>query len=256
MRRIAALVVPVFLCACGASLLQEMDRLAADPTVETPRVSSFIEELTCGIEWTADPAADAVLVERAADASTPVYEVIYSGPDTSYTDTDRTDQGRYLYRLRKVKGDRTFDASESVLGIGSATCRDSLEPNDAEDSATPLEYDRSANMYFYRSYSGAVIQDDDWYSVSIPPRRTAHIVITQDGLGGGAINTYMYFYLKGSPRIPVINNQDIPINNTSYETITYLFKVYPNPDEFISDPTLAGGTVIGYTVSLNSITQL
>jgi hypothetical protein len=117
----------------------------------------------------------------AWDSSEPVFDVVDRGAETSYSDIDSGDQGRYLYRVRKIKEEKTFDASEAVLGVSSATCRDDLEPNDMEDTATALEYDRTANLYF---------------------------------------------------------------------------KVYPNPDEFISDPTLAGGTTICYTVSRDSISQL
>lgn len=252
------LVLPLLLCACSQGFLPLIGRLAADPTVQAPRVSSFIEEFSCSVEWDEDPAADSYVLERAVDASSPVFSSIYQGNDLSFTDTECMDQTRYLYRLSKVKGNRTFDASEAVLGVGSATCRDDLEPNDSEQSATPLNYERFANMYWYSSYDETTIDDVDWYSVSIPPRKTGYIVFTQLDWPG-SLNlgyTWMFFYLKGSPPVPVVNNAAVQIDNTSYESKTFFFSVYPNKNLFTADPSQPGGNIISYTVSLTMITDL
>jgi hypothetical protein len=66
----------------------------------------------------------------------------------------------------------------------------------------------------------------------------------------------MFLYVKGNAPVTVINNQAVPIANTSYVTQECLIRISPNPDQFIADPTLAGGSFIDYTVSLVSITGL
>ncbi len=253
----ASVVVIVFCALAGCDgLLDQMGRVLADPNPKAPLAASFVSENRIDLSWDTDAAAEQYILEKAPDALSPTYSVVYQGTGTSFTDTDCTDQARFLYRLSMARGERVFGPSQPVMGVGSAACRDELEPNDAEASATPLEFDRMANLYFYRSYAGLSLQDWDWYWVSVPPRRKANIVITQSGLAGGTLNTFMYFSLKGTLPAVIVNNQAIPVVNSSYETKVFRFKISPNPDEFISDPTLAGGSFINYTVSLLSITGM
>jgi hypothetical protein len=137
-------------------------------------------------------------------------------------------------------------------------CRDALEPNDVEGQATSLASTLAANLYYYSSAvqpggSSLVQQDVDWYSVAVPPHRQANIVVTQDGLLGGSTNTWMYFYLKGANPVQIVNNQAIAVINWSdTASASFLFKIYPIPSSFA---VAAGGSLITYTVSLNSITS-
>lgn len=239
--------------SCGNSFLDQMGRVLGDPSPREPRVTSFVTEHQIDVSWDPDRAADEYVLERAEDLMSPSFAVLYRGTATSWTDAHCCDQSRFLYRLSMTRGDRLFGPTVSVLGIGSAACRDELEPNDAESQATELEYDRAANLYYYRSFSGTEVEDADWYSVSVPPRRTATIVVTQEGLAGGMVTTCMYFYLKSTAPAAIINSAAIPIVNNSYKTKLFLFMISPNPQEFVSDPTLAGGSFITYSVSLVSI---
>jgi len=222
LRNTAAGAMAIFLAGCSEGLLAELDRLAEDPSPSTPSVESFATELSISVTWPSDPAADEYVLERADDSVTPVYAQVYRGDATFYTDTNCVDQGRYLYRLATVKGQKSFGPSAPALGVGSATCRDALEGNDSETRATALDYDRSANLYFYRSFTGAVVQDVDWYSVVVPPRRQANIVITQINPAPGGLTTALVFYLKGMIPIPVTNSQAIPIYNTAYASATFV----------------------------------
>ncbi len=253
---LCACALCVGLTGCGDGFLAAMGRIGADPAAVAPRVASFGTEYAISVSWDADPAAEEYILERATDALSPSWSVVYTGAGTSFDDTERTDQVRYLYRLTLTRGSRVFGPSDAVVGVGSAACKDSLEPNDSQDEATPLEYDRTANLYYYRSYAGETVEDTDWYSVSVPPRRIANVVVTQKGLSGGSVSTFMYLYVKGSSPVTVMNNVAIPITNTSYETQEFLIRITPNPDQFIADPTLAGGSFIDYTVSLVSITGI
>jgi hypothetical protein len=254
--RKAVCLLPLLLISCSAGFLDQMGRVLADPSPSAPRVSSFVAEYCIDATWDADKAAEEYVLERADDSASPSWFTVYRGTTTSYSDRTCADQRRYLYRLSMVRGARVFGPTEEAVGIGSAACRDQLEPNDGEEIATSLDYDRASNLYFYRACSGTVVQDLDWYSVSVPPRRTANIVVTQSGLTGGSVNTWMMFYLKGTVPAVIVNNSAIPITNPAYETKVFLFRISPNPAEFISDPTLAGGSFIDYTVSLFSITSM
>ena len=246
--------------ACSPGLLDELDRVLRDPTVSAPRASSLDREYLIELSWDADEAADEYVLERAEDSALGGFLQVYRGTATRYADTDCGDQRRYLYRLSKTRGARSFGPSAPVLGVASATCRDELEPNDTEDRATALEYDRRANLFFYRAtpglYPGVELQDADWYSVLVPPRRKANLLVTQPALEQGSLYTFLYFYLKGTTPVRVINNQLLEIANASYEQKEFRFKLYPNPDDFIMEPSLGGGLLVDYTLSLYSITNL
>jgi hypothetical protein len=253
-----AALAAVLLSSCGDGLLGEMSRRLGDPALQAPLVSSFVTENRIEVSWSADANADRYVLQRAADNANPIYSVVYSGEGTSYDDLNCTDQGRYLYRLVATRGEMAFGPADAAMGVASSVCRDLLEPNDTESRATPLASTLAANLFYYSSVAqqnGAPLiqQDADWYSVSVPPHRQANIVVTQDGLSGGSTNTWMYFYLKGSNPVQIVNNQAIAVANYSDTmTGTFLFKIYPIPSSFAVN---GGGSLITYTVSLNSITS-
>ena len=257
----AIFIFPLVLAGgCSQGLLPELDRVDSDPVVSAPRVRSFATELCIEVDWEEDAAADEYLLERAEDTLLDLFKPVYRGQKQAYLDTSCQDQGRYLYRLRKLRGSRDFGPSEPILGIASDTCHDELEPNDVESQATSLTYDRYANLFFYRAtpglYPGAVVQDTDWYTVEVPPRRIANIRITQAGLAPGSQYTFLNFYLKGMSPQRVVNNDLIQIPNPSNMEKNFAFKLFPNPDNFILEATLGGGTLIDYSVSLHSIVNL
>ncbi len=254
-----ALMMGLLFSSCsGDGLLHEMSRTLGDPDLVMPAVSSFVTENHIKLSWPADANADQYILQKALDATNPVYSVAYSGTGTQYDDMRCNDQERYLYRLTKTRGDRSFGPWDAVMGVASAVCRDALEPNDIESQATTLTSAFAANLYYYSSeaqQNGAVLvqQDVDWYSVSVPPHRQANIVITQDGLSTGSVNTWMYFYQKSFNPVQIVNNQAIVVRNYSdTATQTFLFKIYPIPSSFAVN---GGGSLITYTVSLNSITS-
>ncbi len=245
--------------SCGGGLFDEMDRLARDPTIEPPTVRSFAEENRIFIEWSADKAADGYILERATDSPIDlVYSTVYRGTDISFTDSDSEDQELYLYRLRKLKGDRIFDPSAPVLGVGSITRRDDHEPNDTDEEATVLDYTCLSNIHYYRTFSDEVVQDFDWYSVSIPAGFTAEIVVTQTNppLEPGVLTNYMLFGVQGSPVEPITNNASNLIKNTYSEERTFYFQIVPDPSRFLSGMGLAGGTMALYTVTLVRISNI
>ena len=255
LRVIISLLVPMFFLSCGDGLLVDMTRIADDPVITKVQAKSFIDENIIYLNWEEDPAADEYILYRAEDNIVHSYQVIYQGNDISFVDTDCSDENRYLYTLAKLRGQKIFGPSNPVLGVGSNVCRDELEENNSKDQATILTWDLVANIYFYRDWLDNELEDLDWYSVTIPPRRIANIVVTQAGQATGDV-TYMMFYLEGSNPTPLLNNTAQPIPNYSYSEKKFYFLISPNSAEFISDPTLAGGSLIGYTISLNSITSL
>jgi len=245
----------LFILSCSEGLLNDMLRVITDPVVEEPCVVSFEKEETIEISWNADAGADEYILYRAEDALTPVYEILYQGTRLSLTDTDVTGEHRYLYTLGKVRGTVLFGPSDPTLGMGSKVIQDNLEGNNVKEKATTLVWDLDANLYYYRSNDGEEIEDFDWYLLTVPPRRKAMIIVTQDGLGSGA-DSWMNYYLEGHVTETIINSNAIPVENYSYDEKTFYFLISPKSSEFIGEPTLGGGGLINYRVSLNSIQSL
>jgi hypothetical protein len=255
LRVIIFLLVPMFFLSCGDGLLVDMTRIADDPVITKVQARSFIDENIIYLDWEEDPAADEYILYKAEDEIVLSYQVIYQGTDTTFVDNDCSDENRYLYTLAKLRGQKLFGPSDPVLGVGSSVCRDELEENNSKDQATTLTWDLVANIYFYRDWLDNELEDLDWYCVTIPPRRIAYIVVTQAGQATGDV-TRMMFYLEGSSPTPVYNNTAQPIPNYSYSEKIFYFLISPKSDDFLYDPTLAGGSLIGYTISLDSITSM
>lgn len=250
-------LVSLLIDSCTDGLLTDMKRTLADPVVTAPAVTSFVHENRIDVSWSADPGAELYVLERALDAASPAYAVIYQGTATSYADTDCIDQGRYLYRLTKTRGNKIFGPSDAALGIASSVCQDSQEPDDSEDQAALLESTLAANLFYYSTIfqqhnAPLVKQDTDWYSVEVPANSTANIVITQiQPKLSGTANTWMYFYLKGQFEEEIVNSQPIPVANYSNVKTSFLFRIRPIPSNF---PANGGGSLVNYTVTLYSIT--
>ena len=170
---IIVLALPVLSCSEG--LLGDMLRVRTDPVVEGPSVVSFGKEQTIEITWKADPGADEYILYKAEDALLPVYEILYQGTDLSLIDTDITAEHRYLYTLGKVRGTVLFGPSDPVMGVGSNVIQDDLEGNNVKEKAAKLVWDLNANLFYYRSNNGEKLEDLDWYSITVPPRRKAMI---------------------------------------------------------------------------------
>lgn len=242
--------------SCSEGLLGDILRIITDPFVEVPSVVSFEKEETIEISWNADPGADEYILYRAVDTAIPVYEILYQGTDLFLFDTDVINGAgnRYLYTLGKVRGTKLFGPSDPALGVGSMVIQDELENNDIKGRATRLIWDLDANLFYYLSYSGAEVKDYDWYNVTVPPRRQANIVVTQEDLV--VENTWMYFALEGHETDPIINNFEIPIKNYTYEEKVFYFIISPIHGSFYADPPAAGGGLINYHIFIKSITGL
>lgn len=251
-----ALAAITMSASCSGALLEDLSRVVDDPINVAPRAWSIQAESRIDLSWDEDLGADLYILQRAADEPTPSYATIYQGKATSYSDAGLPDQSRYLYRLVKRRGDRSFGPSAAAFGVSSSIVRDGNEPNDSIAEATELTYDRSSNIYFFRSFSGSVIQDIDWYSVSIPPQYKAYIVIKQQGLANDATSSLMFFQYGGAVPVRIVSGSAVIIENPSYSTGTYYFRVSPYGEDFIFDQSGAGGSIVTYSVSLFRIEKM
>jgi hypothetical protein len=235
-----------------------MERSLEDPIVAEPKVSSFEAENRIRVDWPADPRADEYILEAASGGEAdPPYSVVYRGARTRYEEADCPDQGLRLFRLSEARGSRVFGPSRAAMGVGSAVTRDAEEPNEEEATATDLGFEKSANLYYYRSFEGMEVEDEDWYSIRVPPRMTAYIVVVQANPEiAGKDSTWMSFYRQGRLPVPITNDTAIPLSNFAYDERRMAFKIFPRAEDFLGTGKAAGGGLVDYTVKLYSIVSL
>ena len=253
-----ALAVALALGSCGDGSLQTMERSAEDPIIVPPTVASFSVERRISLSWPEDDCADEYVVESASGSvASPAYSVAYRGKDPGYQEEGCADQSLHLYRLIKLRAEREFGPSNPVLGVGSVTCHDAWEPNDAEDQATDLGYQKDANLFYFRSYGGMEVQDVDWYSITVPPRMVAYVIVEQTmPLLSGTTTTWMRFAMKGRVSTPIDNGVLIPLANYAYTAQTIAFEIFPEAADFIGSGGPQGGNLIDYTVRLDRIDSI
>lgn len=240
-------IVTLFCVSCSTGMYDSLSRTTDDPFTEKPAVRSFDVVNTILVSWSKDDAADEFILERSDDAIIPSYSVIYRGTNTSYTDTALVDKSRYLYRLRKTRGTKTFEPSVTAFGVASLVQRDALEPNDSKQNATYLKDTHDANMFFYRSYTGEELLDNDWFCVDIPANRKSLIAITDNDAVTGSTETHYKVYINGSRTEDVKNGASFEIENNTLNDARYYFMVYPDDEKYVA-VSAAGGKIVSYKI--------
>jgi hypothetical protein len=248
-----AILTLLLFAACSNGMLSSLQRPSGDPVPVIPNVDSFGQLLTDRISWEADPAADEYVLYAAVDEGAVAYNVLYRGTGTSVIHSNLEPEKRYLYRLSKFRGSREFGPSDAVMGVGNSSSKDEWENNDTRERATLLEADIFANTYFYRSTAEDVLQDVDWYKITIPPRRRAEIVFPN--YGEHQFSGTLFFYLEGDAAQLVDLDREIAIDNPYFETRTFYFRVYPNPTVVIGGGSIEGGKFISYHIKLYRIIE-
>ncbi|QQO10751.1 hypothetical protein [Breznakiella homolactica] len=234
---------------CTQSFLDELNRTDADPYIEVPAVESFLAEGLVSVSWSADEGADEYILQRALDHTSLSFETRYRGAGTDYTEVIPVPHERYIYRLSKVRGSKTFGPSDGVMGVGGDFRRDDNEPNDTQETATLLDREITSNLYYYRSYGDEIVQDTDWFVLDVEPRTIVRVKVTQAGLGVGNVATKMYLTVPGQNSVQPVNADFVDIENRAYERQLVYFKITPIPNEFTGGIHQVGGTVITYTLS-------
>jgi len=253
-----ALATILALASCCDGHFDELGRTVEDPVVTAPTVVSFIHENEITVGWDEDPGADEYILEVSSGRISSPYTIAYQGRMRSLVLQGCEDQGLYLFRLTKLRGRTPFGPSDTVLGVGSSVRRDEWEPNDREAESTDLGYAKRANIYYYRSYNGRETFDLDWYSLVVPPRMIAYIIVIQTNPAiNGNNNTYLMLYQPGQLETQIPNNLPIALYNYSYSPQTIAFRIGPHAASCISGiGTEGGGSTINYQIDLYRIDQL
>lgn len=256
MRKIAWLIIALALfVSCSENTFEELlFRTIDDPFSDTPSIDSLTLEHTIYLSWSKDDACDTFHLMRSYDQSILSFSCIYEGDETSYTDVDLTDNNRYIYRLDKTRGTKYFEGTTYAYGYSSDCRKDACESNDIEDRATFLEYDLICNLPCVQFITNnKQFIDEDWFYITLPPRRAAEIVISQHNLSNESTGaaTNLRVQTAGSESEAVKQKVAHVINNTSHETRQFYFKIYPETTELFSvNSSIAE---IEYTVSLSKI---
>ena len=257
MRTFFYLLTMVFLvisCSQQNTFEEILFRTTKDPFDDTPFANSLTLEHTIYLSWESDDACDKYRLMRSYDQSVLNFFCVYEGTATNYIDVDLNDSNRYIYKLDKIRGDKYFNGSFFAYGYSSDCREDECEPNDIELKATYLEYDLICNLPCVRYVTNNKESIDcDWFYIKIPPRRAADIVVNQHNLEneseGAATN--LKIQISGSESAVVKQKIVNVINNTSYETKKFFFKIYPETTKLFSHGS--NTAIIEYTVSLNQI---
>lgn len=259
MRHIKKFLLLVFMAAYFSSCYdnvfnEELFRTMDDPFYDVPEADSLTTEHTIYLSWKADDASDTFFLMRSFDVASPDWACVYAGNATAYTDKNLSANSKYIYRLDKTRGEKYFEGAGYCYGWSSGTRKDYCEPNDTEQTATFLEYDRICNLPCTGFVTGQKeFLDEDWFYVTIPPMRQAEIVIGQHNLedtSAGA-KTNLRIQVAGLESQSVKHLVAYPIKNASYETRDFYFKIFPERTSLSSGNSFC--TVIEYTVSLNQI---
>ena len=245
----AALIVCsiVIYGGCGSGIYGIIARDQGDPDTFYLNVDSFSEENVIRCSWAKDERSDRYIVMRSEDREPLRFEKVYEGEGTRYEDAVLKEDTRYLYRLDKVRGKKDFKGKSHYMGIYSKQVKDVYEPNDKKENAVLLESDKQANVYYYRSTEGTILEDEDWYKIRVPARRQAKIMIIYDVVNQPFVITKPY---NGEEERPATNSAVEIKNDTDYEK-ELRFKISLDKNIVVSGS--AGGTCYRYTLRLLSI---
>ena len=232
---------------CENGIYEIVTRNQEDPDTFYLNVDSFSEENVIRCSWAKDERCDRYIVMRSEDREPLGFEKVYEGEGTTYEDAVLKEDTRYLYRLDKVRGKKGFTGKTHYMGIYSKQVKDVYEPNDKKENAVLLESDKQANVYYYRSTEGTILEDEDWYKVSIPARRQAKITIIYDAVNQPFIITKPY---NGEEERPATNGT-VEIKNDTDGEKELRFKISLDKNIVVSGS--AGGACYRYTLRLLSI---
>ncbi len=188
----------VFMSSCSDNVFDAFSRTTDDP-------SDCILDVEClkgeyiTLRWEEDPACDRYVLLRTDDGkwNEPAsYEVVYSGTGCEYRD-EKVREGavvsKYVYRLDKVRGNKTFEGTKLGHGVYAPSNPEYLEKNDSMETACELIYRRTSCLYSYKFGDEYVLENADWYYVDMPAgikNCTLEIEYNNDNNAGTAALNY------------------------------------------------------------------
>jgi hypothetical protein len=222
------------------------------PVADTPIVRCFRPDGKILISWQYDEGADEYILMRAQDNSLALdpFTAIYRGMELKYLDATVKDDMRYIYKLYKIRNGIEYRWDDRIgLGVSVRTQEDQHEPNNTEAEATLLETYLLANIYCYGFSTGHVLEDIDWYKVSIPPGKVANMAVSYDDT---VYDTYLLLYIPYFDTRTIIHNTAFQVKNDSRVQKDVAFAIIADKTQFLPINS-TGGKVVGYTITWQSI---
>ena len=238
------------LSSCGSGMYDMLHRSIDDPVIVSPFVESFVQPNTIFVSWDRDEGADEYILERRLDRPWSAWEAVYKGTALEYVDLG-LEEDRYIYRMFKRRGNEVFGPSPEVLGVSSLIIRD-VYRNDTMEQALHVESDIIASIYYFRSYGGLELIDEDWFYIDIPPLRMASIVVYDLQVPVAETPSHFTYFIHGRESGPVIHMKAFWIENTETVTNRFYFKLFPAKQQFVPSG-IPGGKIVQYRLSLTSI---
>ena len=250
---VSILLSPVFITSCCNNVFADiLLRTYDDPFDEAPDADWFSEEKKIFISWTKDEGADEYILFRAEDSLSPQYEQIYRGKGLSFTDTLSNGLNvnqRYLYKLDKTRGRKTFYGQKKAYAYCCDRSRD-IYDNNTEEKMIKLTSDiDSLNLYYGRFCDGTVIYEEDFFYVVIPPHRQAELVLERISPASSTTN-YINYRDKGLPEQTFPPNALQLENRTSEEQVRKIMLCLDS-----TCVTGAGLYIVTYNFSLANISK-
>lgn len=200
--------------------------------IYNPVVESFCKTGAIYVKWDIDPRADSYNLLRDISPAGDFNEVVYSGEDLNYTDSDIIYYQFYYYRLELVKNGIPAGISDDYsFGMGAGTIKDNNEDNNSLETATILTTGNNyENIYYFEDAYGNILQDEDWYYVSVPSLMGILIRIDQfENIESGS--DIIYTQLGGESYILNEGDEFLLLNTEDQEREIY-FRISINHESF------------------------
>ena len=238
--------------SCANGDISELLRSYDDPSDDTPAARCYEQAHTVSLTWRPDPCADTFILMRAEDDGAEVFEEVYSGGATKYTDTfpPTDDQRRVLYRLDKVRGTKLFKGSDCACAVVSATLHDLHEPDGTAEQAVELERIITATMPCSQfRYKGRAFGDEDWFYIRLKPLCRAYIEFVQLDIDSSVPDTCFLLTEQGGLPQDVANRSKIVVENSTLASRCIYFKICPDLNKLFSG--VPGASVPAYRMELS-----
>jgi hypothetical protein len=239
--------------SCADCLYDYLATNDDDPVVVKPQVRSFDVANSIVISWDKDIGADEYILYRDTKPTGLFSTEVYRGTDLKYIDSNVVSETFYYYKLAKKRGQKEFDKSDYVMGVGFNITKDAYEENNTKTTAVSLDSITKCNIYYFKDTYGNFLQDFDWFYVDLKARTYMTIQFTTfDNLKEGDIECNQESYQTKS----LSTGKEVEIRNDEYYDQRLYFQVAVVPTVFIQNSTFSGGKMGDYTINIVQINSI
>jgi hypothetical protein len=164
-----------------------------------------------------------------------------------YTDYNVANATWYYYKLAKRRGEKVFTTNYYGCGVAGNSIEDSCENNDTKERATGFNttIGIDASIYYYKDGAGNIIQDSDWYSVTVAAE--TKMTIRFENYRNIDNEGILYKDEFGQPD-PLNLNEEKTIINTEPNDKVFYFQILPAEGAFF-DENAGGGKIGNYQIT-------